>query len=127
MNTATYNAPSFCNSVDCVHAGTVTVEHVRGMLQDEHMTASVKRMRGLPPIEMRLLQLVAHQDDKRRRKGEDQWIAYGSAGPRSKAEPMPLQRTPLQSATTDVPNNRKSIFLLKMHVVCLPHVSSNAP
>jgi len=121
MNTATYNAPAFCNSVDCVHAGTVTVEHVRGMLQDEHMTASVKRMRGLPPIEMRLLQLVAHQDDKRRRKGEDQCIAYRSAGPRSKAEPVPLQRA------TDVPINRKSIFLLKMHVVCLPHVSSNAP
>ncbi|KAA6427494.1 MAG: origin recognition complex 1 [Trebouxia sp. A1-2] len=48
--------------------GTVTVEHVRGMLHDERMTASVKRMRGLPPIQMRLLQLVAHQDDKGRRK-----------------------------------------------------------
>ncbi|KAL0022861.1 hypothetical protein WJX77_000862 [Trebouxia sp. C0004] len=54
------------SAVDCTCI--VTAEHVRGMLYDERMTASVKRMRGLPPIEMRLLQLVAHQDDKGRRK-----------------------------------------------------------
>ncbi len=68
------------------------MEHVRGMLHDERMTAEVKRMRGLPPIQMRLLQLVGHQDDKGRRKGEDQCITYGSAGPRSKAELVPVQR-----------------------------------
>lgn len=78
-------------SVDCVHADTVTLEHVRGMLHDEQMTAAVKRMRGLSPIELRLLQLVAHQDAKGRRKGEDQCVSYGSARPKSQAELMPVQ------------------------------------
>ena len=91
MHPSRFNAPAFGYSVDCVHAGTVTLEHVRGMLHDECMTASMKRMRGLQPIQMRLLQLMAPPDDKGRRKGKDQRIAFGSAGPRSKAELVPVQ------------------------------------
>ena len=56
------------------------VEHVRGMLHDERMTASVKRMRGLSPIELRLLQLMAHQDDKGRRIGEDHCVFMALLG-----------------------------------------------
>ncbi len=119
MHASRYNAPAFGYSVDCVHAGTVTVEHVRGMLHDERMTASVKRMRGLPPIELRLLQLLAHQDDKGRRKGEDQCVFHGSAGPRSKAELVPVQ-----SATSLTIGSLH--FPFKMHVMCLPHMFSNA-
>lgn len=82
MHPARHNAPAFGQNVDCVHAGAVTLEHVRGMLHDERMTAAVERMGGLSPIELRLLQLVAHQDDKGRRKGEDQCVIHGSAGPK---------------------------------------------
>jgi len=104
-----------------VHAGAVTLEHVRGMLHDERMTATVKRMRGLSPIEMRLLQLVAHQDDKGRRKGEDQCVIHGSAGPRSKAELGPLQ------SATNMPNNPKSVFPLKcMTCPQMPYESSHS-
>jgi len=118
MHPARHNAPAFGQNVDCVHAGAVTLEHVRGMLHDERMTAAVKRMRGLSPIELRLLQLVAHQDDKGRRKGEDQCVTHGSAGPRSQAEFMAVQ----SAAGLTIGS---LYFPLKLHVVCLPHMSSN--
>ena len=54
----------------CGGAGTVTVEHMQDMMWGEHMAACVERMRRLPPVEVRVLQLVAHQDHKGRRKGE---------------------------------------------------------
>ncbi len=117
----------------CTHAGAVTLEHVRGMQHDERVTAAVQRMRGLSPIELRLLQLVAHQDDKGRRKGEDQCVIHGSAGPTSKAELVPCKvlQTCLTIQSLRFPSNTCHVLKCPMshHSLqgfsCVQHGQSN--
>lgn len=57
---------------------------MQDMLREEHMAACVERMRRLPPVDLRVLQLVAHQNHRGRRRGEG--LCHSSSTP----EPMLL-------------------------------------